>query len=46
MRHKKPEMIAVAENVWEQMQNHDVLKKYHISKVAAKIALKSCQQLS
>ena len=34
-------MIAIVENVWEQMQNHGILKNGHISHVRAKTALKS-----
>ena len=41
MRPKEPEMIAIAENVWEQIQNHGISKNGHISKVRAKEALKS-----
>ena len=41
MRPKEPEMIAIVENVWEQIQNHGILKNDHISKVRAKTALKS-----
>ena len=41
MRPKEPEMIAIIENVWEQIQNHGILKNDHISKVRAKTALKS-----
>ena len=32
-------MIAIAENVWKQMQNHGILKGDHISKVRAQTAL-------
>ena len=38
---KEPEMIVVVENIWEQIQNHGVLKNDHIGKVRAKFALKS-----
>ena len=34
-------MIAIFENVWEQIQYHGILKNDHISKVRAKTALKS-----
>ena len=34
-------MIAIVENVWEQMQNHGILKNGLISHVRAKTALKS-----
>ena len=34
-------MIAIAENVWEQIQNQGVLKNDHVSKVRAIAALKS-----
>ena len=38
---KEPEMIVIVENIWEQIQNHGVLKNDHIGKVRAKVALKS-----
>ena len=34
-------MIVIVENIWEQIQNHGVLKNDHIGKVRAKVALKS-----
>ena len=34
-------MIAIVENVWEQIKNQGILKNDHISKVRAKTALKS-----
>ena len=37
---KEPEMIAIVENIWEQIQNHNILKNDHISKVRAKTPLK------
>ena len=40
MRPKEPEMIAIVENVWEQIQNHGILKNNPISKVRAKTVLK------
>ena len=40
MRPKEPEIIAIVENVWEQIQNHGILKNDPISKVRAKTALK------
>ena len=40
-RPKEPEMITIAENVWEQIQKHNILKDNHISKVRAQTALKS-----
>ena len=41
LRPKEPEMIAIAENVWEQIEKHNILKDNHISKVTAQTALKS-----
>ena len=40
LRPKEPEMIAIAKNVWEQIQKHNILKDNHISKVRAQTALK------
>ena len=40
MRPKEPEMIAIVENIWEQIQNQGILKNDHISKVTANTALK------
>ena len=34
-------MIAIAENVWKQIEKHNILKDNHISKVRAQTALKS-----
>ena len=33
-------MIAIVENIWEQIQNQGILKNDHISKVTANTALK------
>ena len=41
LRPKNSDMIAIAENVWEQIENHNILKDNHISKVRAQTALKS-----
>ena len=41
LRPKETEMIAIAENVWEQIEKHNILKHNHISKVRAQTALKS-----
>ena len=40
LRTKEPEMIAIVENVWEQIQKHNILKDDHISKVRAETALR------
>ena len=34
-------MIAIDENLWEQIEKHNILKDNHISKVRAQAALKS-----
>ena len=34
-------MIAIVENVWEQIEKHNILKDDHISKIRAQTALKS-----
>ena len=41
LKPKEPEMIAIVENVWEQIENHNILKDDYISKVRAQTALKS-----
>ena len=41
LRPKNSDMITIAENVWEQIENHNILKDNHISKVRAQTALKS-----
>ena len=41
LRPKEPEMIAIAENVWKQIEKHNILKDNHISKVRAQTALQS-----
>ena len=41
MRPKEPEMIAIVENIREQIQNHGILKNNHTSKVRVKTTLKS-----
>ena len=38
---REPEMIAIAENVREQIEKNNILKDNHISKVRAQTALKS-----
>ena len=40
LRPKEPEIIAIVENVWEQIEEHNILKDDHISKVRAQTALK------
>ena len=34
-------MIAIVENVWEQIEKRNILKDDHISKIRAQTALKS-----
>ena len=41
LRPKEPEMIAIAENAWKQIEKHNTLKDNDISKVRAQTALKS-----
>ena len=41
LRPKVPEMIAIAENVWEQIEIHNILKANDISQVRAQTALES-----
>ena len=41
LRPKEPEIIAIAENIYEQIEKHNVLKDNHISKVKAQTGLKS-----
>ena len=41
LRPKEPKMIAIAENIYEQIEKHNVLKDNHISKAGAQTALKS-----
>ena len=37
---KEPEMIEIVENVWEQIEKHNIIKGDQISKVRAQTALK------
>ena len=46
LRLKEPDMITIAKNVWEQIQQHNILKDNHISKVRAQTALKSFHIIS
>ena len=41
LRLREPEMIAIAEDVREQIEKHNILKDNHISTVTAQTALKS-----
>ena len=41
LRPKEPEMIAIVENVWKQIEKHNILKDDHISKIRAQTAIKS-----
>ena len=41
LRPKETKMIAIAENIYEQIEKHNVLKDNHISKVKAQTGLKS-----
>ena len=41
LRPKEPEMIAIAENAWKQIEKHNTLKDNDISKVRAQTTLKS-----
>ena len=36
---KEPEIITIVENVWEQIQNHGILKDDYISKLRGQTAL-------
>ena len=40
LRPKEPEMIAIVENLWEQIEKHNISKDDHITKVRAQTALK------
>lgn len=41
LRPKEPEMIAIVENIWEQIDKHNIIKNDNISKARAQTALKS-----
>ena len=41
LRPKEPEINVIVENVWEEIDKHNILKDDHISKVRAQTALKS-----